>query len=190
MKPRRFCPHLLPSGHLLSGDGSHRLLDGTGDIKKGEKNTMTKENNPCGGLALGLALEPRTVRVDLNKLKKLSEDRQGWCYESVLHYAIEGFLAQGSPEMSHELFGRIVSEYRADPQELLPDPSEQETSPPPEWSATIEVVGDRMKMTVSHNGEELVYGKSYVQESDDLGMMQAISYAAHMCYKMVQQKNM
>lgn len=156
----------------------------------------TKETNPCenavsaGGLALGLAFAPRTVRVDLNKLKKLSEDRLGWCYESVLHYAIEGFLAQGSPEMSHELFGRIVSEYRADPQELLPDAQETDSAPTPEWSASIEVVGDHMKMTVCHNGEELVYGKSYVQATDDLGMMQAISYAAHMCYKMVQQRSM
>ena len=156
----------------------------------------TKETNPCenavsaGGLALGLALAPRTVRVDLNKLKKLSESRQGWCYESVLHYAIEGFLANGSPEMPHELFGRIISEYRADPQEILPDPPKQETAPTPEWSASIEVRGDRLKMTVSHNGEELVYGKSYVQDTDDLGMMQAISYAAHMCYKMVQQRSM
>jgi hypothetical protein len=29
-----------------------------------------------------------------------------------------------------------------------------------------------------------------VQDTDDLGMMQAISYAAHMCYKIVQQRSM
>ena len=156
----------------------------------------TKETNPCeyalsaGGLALALALAPRTVRVDLNKLKKLSESRQEWCYESVLHYAIEGFLANGSPAMPYDLFWRIISELHTDPHDILPDPPKQETAPPPEWASEITVDGDRLKMTVRHNGEELVYGKSYVRDTDDLGMMQAISYAAHMCYKMVQQRSM
>ena len=156
----------------------------------------TKENNPCenavsaGELALGLALSLTPIRVDLVKLKKLLNSAPEWHEKSVLHYALKGFLAQGSPEMSHDLFGRIISEYRADPQEILPDPPKQETAPTPEWSATIDVVGDRLKMTVRHNGEELVYSKSYVQDTDDLGMMQAISYAAHICYKMVQQRSM
>ena len=156
----------------------------------------TKENNPCenavsaGGLALGLALAPRTVRIDLNKLKKLFDSTPVWHEKTVLYYAVEGFLAQGSSEMPYDLFGRIISEYRADPQEILPDPPKQETAPTPEWSASIEVSGDRLKMTVRHNGEELAYGKSYVQDTDDLGMMLAIFYAAHRCYKMVQQRSM
>ena len=156
----------------------------------------TKENNPCenavsaGGLALGLALAPRTVRVDLNKLKTLTDPLSAWISAPVIRYAIEGFLANGSPEMPYDLFGRIVSECHVDPHDFLPDPPKQETEPTPEWSAEITVDGDRLKMTVSHNGEELVYGKSYVQDTDDLGMMQAISYAAHMCYKMVQQRSM
>lgn len=155
----------------------------------------TKENNPCetavscGGLALGLALAPHTVRVDLNKLKALA-DPMSWLSAPVIRYAIDGFLAAGFPEMPYELFGRIISECRIDPHSILPDPPEQETASTPEWSAAIEVVGDRLKLTIRHNGEELVYGKSYVQDADDLGMMQAISYAAHMCYKMVQQREM
>jgi hypothetical protein len=156
----------------------------------------TKETNPCenavsaGGLALGLALAPRTVRVDLGKLKKVLDSTSTWLSAHVIRYAVEGFLANGSPEMPYDLFGSIVSELHIDPHDLLPDPPKQETAPTPDWSATIEVSGDRLKMTISHNGEELVYGKSYVQDTDDLGMMQAISYAAHMCYKMVQQRSM
>ena len=156
----------------------------------------TKENNPCenavscGGLALGLALAPRTVRVDLNKLTTLTDSASALFTAPVIRYAIEGFLANGSPEMPYDLFGRIVSECHVDPHDFLPDPPKQNPEPAPEWSASIEVSGDRLKMTVRHNGEELVYGKSYVQDTDDLGMMQAISYAAHICYKMVQQRSM
>ena len=156
----------------------------------------TKETNPCenavscGELALGLALAPRTVRVDLNKLKKLSESRQGWCYESVLHYAIEGFLAQGSPEMSHELFGRIISEYRADPHDILSDPPKQETTPTP-------------RMVSIHRGSRRPHEDDRQPQRRGAGLrqvlraghrlprwMQAISYTAHMCYKMVQQRSM
>ena len=156
----------------------------------------TKENNPCenavsaAGLALGLALAPSTVRVDLDKLKKIVERPPLLQENSTLHYALNGFLAKGSSDMPHGLFGALISEFRVDPHDILPDPPKQETAPTPEWSAAIEVSGDRLKMTVSHNGEELVYGKSYVQDTDDLGMMRAISYAANMCYKMVQQRSM
>ena len=108
--------------------------------------------------------------------------------DPIFDMALRGFLDGDADEMPAEMFGRLVGEHWLDPEKLL---AERESVPPtPEWSATIEVVGDRMKMTVSHNGEELVYGKSYVQDTDDLGMMQAISYAAHMCYKMVQQRSM
>lgn len=152
----------------------------------------TKENNPCENAvsALGLALAPSSIRVDLDKLKKIVDCPPLLQANSTLHYALNGFLAKGSPDMPHRLFGALISEFRVDPHDFLPDPPKQNPEPTPEWSAEITVDGDRLKMTVLHNGEELVYGKSYVQDTDDLGMMQAISYAAHMCYKMVQQRSM
>ena len=108
--------------------------------------------------------------------------------DPIFDMALCHFLDSSTDLMPVEMFGKLITDYGFRPENLI----EQETdsSPTPEWSATIEVVGDRMKMTVSHNGEELVYGKSYVQDTDDLGMMQAFSYAAHMCYKMVQQRSM
>lgn len=108
--------------------------------------------------------------------------------DPIFDMALCCFLDSGTDMMPAEMFGKLVTDYGFRPENLIAQ--DTDSAPTPEWSASIEVVGDRLKMTVRHNGEELVYGKSYVQDTDDLGMMQAISYAAHMCYKMVQQRSM
>lgn len=108
--------------------------------------------------------------------------------DALLGLAVDGFLAKDTDLMPYALFGELVGRAWLNPEKLIAiEPVEE---PTPEWSAEITVDGDRLKMTVRKGGEELVYGKSYVQDTDDLGMMQAISYAAHMCYKMVQQRSM
>ena len=126
--------------------------------------------------------------VKVNKAWLRSEVKIRFFDDEIFGMALDSFLSGPSDAMPAKMYAALVGEYSFDPEKLTA--AEPAAIPTPEWSATIEVVGDRMKMTVSHNGEELVYGKSYVQDTDDLGMMQAISYAAHMCYKMVQQKSM
>lgn len=127
-----------------------------------------------------------TVRV--NKSYLMQQYPDVIITDPIFEMALCRFLDGSNDAMPVEMFGKLITDYGFRPENLIAQ--ETDSAPTPEWSATIEVVGDRMKMTVSHNGEELVYGKSYVQDTDDLGMMQAISYAAHMCYKMVQQRSM
>ena len=128
------------------------------------------------------------MNVEVNKDYLKAEFENLLIEDPIFDMALRGFLDSRALAMPSEMFGRLVGEHWLDPEKLLTP--EQHAAPTPEWSASIEVSGDRLKMTVRHNGEELVYGKSYVQDTDDLGMMQAISYAAHMCYKMVQQRSM
>lgn len=125
------------------------------------------------------------ILVDREKLKNAVA---GHALPHVLAYAVEGFFGQDNAFMHESLFGALVAEAHIHPDSILPDADP--TEPAAEWTCKIDCEGDRLKMTVCHNGEELVYGKSYIQDDDDLGMMQAISYAAHMCYKMVQQRQM
>lgn len=126
--------------------------------------------------------------VKVNKPYLMSQYPDMIIADPIFDMALCRFLDSNTDMMPVEMFGKLITDYGFRPEHLIPQ--ETDSTPTPEWSATIEVVGDRLKMTVSHNGEELVYGKSYVQDTDDLGMMQAISYAAHMCYKMVQQRSM
>lgn len=58
------------------------------------------------------------------------------------------------------------------------------------WQTRIEVKPDRLCMKVYFNGVQQVEGFSKIKENKELALMQAISYAAHMCYKIVEQRKL
>jgi len=58
------------------------------------------------------------------------------------------------------------------------------------WQTRIKVKPDRLCMTVYFNGVPQVEGYSKIKGDKELDLMQAISYAAHMCYKIVEQKKL
>ena len=85
--------------------------------------------------------------------------------------------------------------------EIIPEP-EPEPEPPqvpvetvePDskgWSCQIRVDEEfnTVMMKIMKDGEEIAIGRSYLHGGDTTGIMQAISYAAHMCYKLTQQGN-
>ncbi len=61
-----------------------------------------------------------------------------------------------------------------------------ETEP---WTCFIKIDEEfgTCMMKVMHNGEKVAVGRSFLFGTNDVGIMQSISYAAHMCYKIVQQ---
>ena len=58
------------------------------------------------------------------------------------------------------------------------------------WQTRIKVTPDKVCMMVYFNGMEVVQGWSKVKGDKELDLMQAISYAAHMCYKIVEQRKL
>lgn len=64
--------------------------------------------------------------------------------------------------------------------------SEAEAEP---WTCFIKIDEEfgTCMMKVMHNGEKVAVGRSFLFGTNDVGIMQSISYAAHMCYKIVQQ---
>lgn len=58
------------------------------------------------------------------------------------------------------------------------------------WECQIRVDEDfeTVMMKVTKNGEEMAISRCYFFSKDDMGIMQAISYAAHQAYKIFQQK--
>lgn len=60
------------------------------------------------------------------------------------------------------------------------------------WECRIRVDYDfeTVMMKVLKNGEEMALARCYFFSNDDIGIMQAISYAAHQCYKMYQQTDL
>ena len=58
------------------------------------------------------------------------------------------------------------------------------------WQTRIKARPDRVSMTVYFNGVPVVEGFAKVKGDKELDLMQGISYAAHMCYKIVEQKKL
>ena len=60
------------------------------------------------------------------------------------------------------------------------------------WECAIKVDYEfrTVAMKLFKNGEELAIGRSYLYDNDDMGVAKSVSYASHMCYKLIQQKAM
>lgn len=60
------------------------------------------------------------------------------------------------------------------------------------WACIVKVDEEfgMAMMKIFKDGKEIALGRSYTYGSDDVGVVQGISYAAHMCYKIVQQSKM
>lgn len=58
------------------------------------------------------------------------------------------------------------------------------------WQTRIKVNPGRVCMTVYFNGVPTVEGYSKIRGDKELDLMQAVSYAAHMCYKIVEQRKL
>ena len=59
------------------------------------------------------------------------------------------------------------------------------------WRVSLQVMPKKGKVrfAVLVNGEEMVHAHSWIKKQGDyLSIMQAISYAAHMCYKLTEEK--
>lgn len=58
---------------------------------------------------------------------------------------------------------------------------------PREYTLGLNVYEDRIKLSLLSDGAELLWAYSYRKSDDFMGLMQAISYAAHQLYKKAQQ---
>lgn len=94
------------------------------------------------------------------------------------------------PESVPEPMPAIVSTHDEVEQFYLKHPEMQPAlSNEPGWECRIRVDEDfeTVMMKILKNGEEMAIARCYFFSKDNTGIMQAISYAAHQCYKSYQQ---
>lgn len=75
-------------------------------------------------------------------------------------------------------------------QERKKEPEQKTQAPSAGFSLNLLVKPDRVRVGISHNGEELYSAWSLVKGETETKLMQAINYAAHMCYKKAEQKEL
>ena len=77
-------------------------------------------------------------------------------------------------------------------EESKPVEVKEEASEKEGWTCLLKVDEEfgMAMMKIFKDGKEVALGRSYTYGHDDLGIVQGISYAAHMCYKAFQQEHM
>ena len=116
------------------------------------------------------------------------------------NYLNEGLRKKKLPlQIIHSLsdwYGLSLKDYEIKPKAIAEPVKTEEkiiklpNAPVLPWQCEIKVdeeFGTAM-MRISKDGETVAVGRSGLYGLDDLGIVQSISYAAHMCYKIVQQE--
>jgi len=108
----------------------------------------------------------------------------GWAELDLKNYEIKKPVVKKEPVKKAEPAKKTEPSENAGPETVKGDQSV--------WNCMIRVDEEfgMAMMKIFKNGEELALGRSYTYGHDDAGIVQGISYAAHMCYKIVQQKKM
>lgn len=97
-------------------------------------------------------------------------------------------------EMSATVFELLTLKYGVDPKRLMKKPEPPKTQPNPVakpdaigYATSINVYPNKVRFAITFNGVEIFHAYSKVKGNKEVDLIQAISYAAHMCYKLAEQ---
>lgn len=97
-------------------------------------------------------------------------------------------------EMNLTVFELLTLKYGVDPKRLMKKPEPPKAQPKPVtksdaigYATSINVYPDKIRFAIAFNGVEIFHAYSKVKGNKEVDLIQAISYAAHMCYKLAEQ---
>lgn len=96
-------------------------------------------------------------------------------------------------EMNSTVFELLTLKYGVDPKRLMKKPEPPKAHPIPSkldavgYATSINVYSDKVRFAITFNGVEIFHAYSKVKGNKEVDLIQAISYAAHMCYKLAEQ---
>lgn len=99
---------------------------------------------------------------------------------------LSGAICRG--EIASQTLQLLELKYGLDPNEVKA--AEPKKSEEAGFSLGLIVKPDRVRVSVLHNGQELYSAFAKINGDTETKLMQAISYAAHLCYKMAEQKEL
>lgn len=87
------------------------------------------------------------------------------------------------PARQFELFRTL---YGIEAEAFAPEEAHAENG---SYSLSLEVKPDRVRVGINFKGVEIFNAYAGIKGESEVNLIQAISYAAHMCYKMAEQKH-
>ena len=99
---------------------------------------------------------------------------------------LSGAICRG--EIASQTLQLLALKYGLDPKDVMERPHKAQE--PAGFSLDLMVKPDRVRVAVMHNGRELYSSFARINGDSETKLMQAISYAAHMCYKQAEQREL
>lgn len=97
-------------------------------------------------------------------------------------------------KMSATVFELLTLKYDVDPKRLMKKPEPPKAQPKPVaksdaigYATSVNVYPNKVRFAITFNGVEIFHAYSKVKGNKEVDLIQAISYAAHMCYKLAEQ---
>lgn len=155
----------------------------------------------------------RESQIDFEAFKrdvKKAAAKKGW----TLTYLNEEVLLRSATYLSACFYGKSIpvkmaiavckaldlklADYEIKPEPPKPEPEPEQikfvqlTDTPKGWSNTLSVnLGAKIvSLAFFKDGQKVASGRAKIFDETDHGIMQAISYAAHMCYKFSEQREL
>lgn len=138
----------------------------------------------------------KNIKIDVNELRKWVKETglsQAEISRSLGSISIIGNAIQRG-HISEPFFQLLILKYGISPERLKfkePAPKAVSTVQPEKGYATSVVVyPDKVRFAVAFDGDEIYHTYSRIKGKKEVDLIQAISYAAHMCYKQAEQKEL
>lgn len=142
-------------------------------------------------------------KYNADKIKIDSKKFKNWCAKNGLTFrdisaamgCYDCFISRAvsAGEMPERKFNLFLSLYNEVAETFTPDaacstaPTYADCGNGP-YSLSLSVAHDKVRVGIMFRGSELYGAYAGVKGKSELDLVQAISYAAHMCYKMAEQK--
>lgn len=139
----------------------------------------------------------KSIKIDVNELRK-------WVKETGLTQAEISRSLGGSisiignaiqrGHISEPFFQLLILKYGINPErlkfkELVPK-TVSAVQPGKGYATSVVVYPDKVRFAVAFDGDEIYHTYSRIKGKKEVDLIQAISYAAHMCYKQAEQKEL
>ena len=93
-------------------------------------------------------------------------------------------------KMSSTAFDLMTRKFDVDPKRIIAKPKPEPVKSAPGYTCSVSVKPDKVMFSVSFDGNEIHKAYARVKGQKELDLLQAISYAAHMVYKLAEQKEL
>lgn len=135
----------------------------------------------------------KMVQIDVAEVKKwLHEESFSAAFVSRELGLCENYLSVCfyNGKMSSTAFDLMTRKFGVDPKRIIAKPKREPVKTAPGYTCSVFVKPDKVLFSVSFDGKEIHKAYAKVKGQKELDLLQAISYAAHMVYKLAEQKEL